>query len=238
MDQNQHPQWDELDFNKLLALPSALLIIDATNSVLSRDGAQTDTGLWQRGRRPGGPIENTQRLVTAARASGLPVIWFRYEYLRDHYPATPMDKVQYRYWYANRTYTAEQKQWESTLVEEMLAVQAPEDIELVYRSFGNIFLGTPLPQILTTLGIRTLLIAGYHLDECVEQAARTARDFGFMPLVVGDCCMCVEAEDEPPTLKRIESHWAPVVTTGEIVADGTISYRPRTSSLEERRPVA
>jgi ureidoacrylate peracid hydrolase len=226
VDRSLHPQWATLDLNEILAFPTALLVIDATNSVLSRNGAQADTKLWDRARRPGGPIENTQRLIAAARASAVHVIWFRYEYLRDHYPATPMDEVQYRYWLANRSFTDAQKRWEAALVDEMLALQAPEDFEIVYRSFGNVFLGTPLQPILTTLGVRTLLIGGYHLDECVEQAARTSRDFGFMPLVVGDCCLCVSRDDEPATLSRIDSHWAPVVSTTQIVSDGRLAFRP------------
>lgn len=211
-----HPQWASLDFDALLSLPAALLIVDATNSVLSKDGAQQADRLWERSRRPGGTLENTARLVEAARAGGVRVGWFRYEYLRDHYPATPMDDAQYRYWRGGRNWTDEQKGWDSALVPELAAIQRAGDFEILYKSFGNIFLGTPLQQMLNAWGVRTLLLAGYHLDECVEQAARTARDLGFMPLVAADCCCCAHEGDETSTLKRIDSHWAPVISTDQI----------------------
>jgi len=217
-----HPQWQSLDFVRLLALPSAFLIIDPTNSLLSEGGAQTKTGLWQRANVPDGPVDKTRKLVLSLRSHGTRIVWLRYEYLRDHYPATPMDEAQYRYRYGNRTWTTEQKLWDAALVEPLKQLQAPDDIEIVYQSFGNIFLGTPLQQILTTLGIRTLLLAGYHLDECVEQAARTSRDLGFMPVVIADCCLCDDPRHEAPTLDRISACWAPIVSTEQIIGTGGI----------------
>ncbi|KAA3632809.1 MAG: cysteine hydrolase [Proteobacteria bacterium] len=213
-----HPQWDALDVGALLRLPTALLVVDATNSVLSPNGAQRETRLWERGAGQEGSVDATARLVSTVRAFRTKVIWFRYEFFRDNYPATPMDEVQYRYLFGDMDWSEERKRWDSQLCDEMKAVKEPEDIEIVYRSFGNIFLGTPLQQILVTLGIRTLILTGYHLDECVEQAARTARDFGFMPLVASNCCLCTDSDDELPAQRRIASHWAPVLTSTDIVS--------------------
>ncbi len=211
-----HPQWDSLDIGALLQLPTAVLIIDATNSVLSPEGAQTETRLWERSRGPKGSVAAIKQLVGAARPSGAKVIWFRYEYFRDHYPATPMDRAQYRYLFGDLDWPEEKRRWDSELFDELESARDPADFEIVYKSFGNIFLGTPLAQVLTALGIRTLLLAGYHLDECVEQAARTARDFGFMPIVLENCCLCADAADEKPAIRRIEAHWAPVLTSDQV----------------------
>ena len=215
-----HPQWDTLDVASLLSLPTALLVIDATNSVLSPDGAQTETRLWERGGGPAGSVAATRRLIHAVRPAGVKVFWLRYEFFRDQYPATPMDAAQYRYQFGDLNWVDAQKRWDSEIFEELEWVRNSDDFEITYKSFGNIFLGTPLVQMLTTLGIRTLLLTGYHLDECVEQAARTARDFGFMPLVASDCCLCADAADEKPALRRIAAHWAPILTSGEIVSIG------------------
>jgi nicotinamidase-related amidase len=81
-----------------------------------------------------------------------------------------------------------------------------------------VFLGTMLPNYLTTWGIRTLLISGYHLDWCIEQAARTARDLGYMPIVVGDACGCGRVIDEAPTLERLNTFFAPVLSTDQVIA--------------------
>ena len=80
----------------------------------------------------------------------------------------------------------------------------PEDEEIYYASLGNVFLGTMLPAYLNMWGVRTVLLSGYHLDWCIEQAARTCRDMGYMPIVVGDACGCGVEADEAPTLERLD----------------------------------
>lgn len=213
-----HPQWDDLDVASLLRLPTALLLIDPTNSVLSPDGAQAQSRLFERGIGADGTVATTRRLVGALRPAGAQLFWMRYEFFRDHYPATPMDAVQYAYQAGGLDWTAARKQWDSEIFADLDQARETEDFVITYQSFGNVFLGTPLVQMLSTLGIRTLLLCGYHLDECVEQAARTARDFGFMPLVVSDACLCTEVADERPALQRIAAHWAPVLTCTQVVS--------------------
>lgn len=208
----RHPQWNELSLSGLLGLGAALVVIDPTNAVLHQEGAQSGDGLWQRARASGGSLEGILHLVRVARAHRLPVGWLRYEYLRQQYPATPLEEAQRRYWYANRMWTEEKKGWEGDLVDELRVELREGDLDAAYTSFGNVFHGSPLLPALNSWGARTLLIAGYHLDQCVEQAARTARDFGFVPIVVGDASGAVDPEDEEPTLRRIDSYWAPVVS--------------------------
>ena len=45
--------------------------------------------------------------------------------------------------------------------------------------------GTGLARWLTQLSVRTLILAGYHTDWCIEMAARHARELGFVPIVIG-----------------------------------------------------
>lgn len=211
-----HPQWGELELSEFLN-GSALLVIDPTNGVLHRDGAQSADGLWQRARREGGSLNGILRLVAFARSRNIPVAWLRYEYMRQHFPATPLDAAQYAYWYQNRRWTPEQKAWERSAVEEIATIKQDGDLDSVYTSFGNVFIGSPLLPTLNTWGARTLLICGYHLDHCVEQAARSARDFGLMPFVVGDCCGASEESDEAPTLARIDANWAPAISVKDVI---------------------
>jgi nicotinamidase-related amidase len=93
----------------------------------------------------------------------------------------------------------------------------PEDPLLHYSTLGNVFLGTMLANYLTMWGIRTVLLSGYHLDWCIEQAARTSRDLGYMPIVVGDACGCGRQEDDVPTLERLNTFFAPVLSTNSVI---------------------
>lgn len=212
-----HPQWEALDLAEILALPTAYLSIGQSNSILSSFGAQSGERLWERARRPGGAIGNTIKLGSACRAAGIKFVWFRYEIFRDHYPGTRMDRAQYSYWSAGKNWTAVERQRDSELIDEIRALKRTDDAEIHYNTLGNVFLGTMLPNYLAMWGIRTLILSGYHLDWCIEQAARSARDLGYMPIVVGDACGCGREEDEAPTLERINSFFAPVISTEEAV---------------------
>jgi nicotinamidase-related amidase len=65
--------------------------------------------------------------------------------------------------------------------------------------------------------VRTVILSGNHLDWCIEQAARSARDLGYMPIVVGDTCAAGREEDEGPTLRRLNDFFAPVLSTDTVI---------------------
>ncbi len=228
-----HPQWANVDLAEILSLPTAYLPIGYANSTLSETGAQAGERLWERGRLPGGSIVNSVKMIRACREAGLRVVWSKYEIFRQGYPQTPMDKSQYDYWAKGKeNWTEEQKRRDCAPVAEIKELMLPGDETVHYTSLGNIFLGTMLTQHLAAWGVRTLLLSGYHLDWCIEQAARTARDMGYMPIVVGDACGCGREEDDAPTLERLNMFFAPVVSTDaaiELVREGARRRRARGS---------
>ena len=214
-----HPQWADIDLAEILAMPSAYLPIGYANSTLSESGAQAGEMLWERGRRPGGLIGNAVKLILACRAAGMPIIWDKYEIYRRKYPQSPMDKSQFDYWLTGKEdWTEEQWRRDCDKIPEIKELMHPDDEVIYYTSLGNIFLGTMLPNHLTMMGVRTVLLSGLHLDWCIEQAARTARDLGFMPIVVGDASGCGREQDDAPTLDRLNRFFAPVVSTDTAIA--------------------
>lgn len=213
-----HTQWQALDLGQVLAYPAAFIPIGQANSLLSPDGSQHYEGLWDRCRRKGGVLEKTIRLAEVCRSADIKIVWFRYEIFRKHYPQTPMDTVQYRHWEESKPpLTDEQKIWDADLIPEIKALMRPDDVDMLYTSLTNVFLGTPLPTQLTAWGVRTVILCGYHLDWCVESAARTARDLGYMPIVVGDACASGREDDEAPALDRINRFFAPVLSAEDTI---------------------
>lgn len=213
-----HPQWANLNLADILSLPTAYLAVGYSNSILSEQGAQAQERLWERGRLPGGTIGNTIKLVHACREAGIRLFWTKYEIFRQQYPQTPLDKAQYDFWASHFPgWTDQQKQRDWQPIEEIKALMQPEDPVIHYVSLGNVFLGTMLPAYLNMWGIRTVLLSGFHLDWCIEQAARTCRDMGYMPIVIGDACGCGNEADELPTLERLERFFAPVVSTDRAI---------------------
>ncbi len=106
--------------------------------------------------------------------------------------------------------------WDADYVDEIKAQIEPGDVQTAYPGHGSIFASNNLLKHLTVGGIRTLLISGYHTDWCVEMAARDAREFGYIPIVVGDACGTT-SEAQQPTLDRINASFAPVVSTEFVV---------------------
>ncbi|MFD1702588.1 isochorismatase family protein [Methylopila henanensis] len=226
-----HEQWRELDLAETLAYPTLLLVVGQSNSILTPTGAQAHERLWERTRLPDGPLPNTLRLAEAARAAEQRVAWTRYDIYRKDYPQTLVDKAQYDFWVKDKAdWTAEDWKRDADLVAEVDQARRPEDLVLFYATLGNVFLGTLLTQHLAAWGVRTILLAGYHLNWCIEQAARTARDIGFNPIVVGDATAAGVEADEAPTLQRIDTFFAPVISTDEAVrllAEGAERRRAR-----------
>ena len=215
-----HPQWAGVDFAEILSLPSAYLAIGYSNSILARFGAQSGERLWERTRLPGGALGNTIKLIHACRDAGMHLFWTRYEIFRQSFPQTPMDRSQYDYWAGGKEdWTDEQRQRDRDTVAEIKELMRPEDEVIHYTSLGNVFLGTMLSSYLNMRGVRTVLLSGFHLDWCIEQAARTCRDMGYMPIVIGDACGCGREQDEAPTLERLDMFFAPVIS-----ADTAVEY--------------
>ena len=215
-----HPQWAGVDFAEILSLPSVYLAIGYSNSILAKFGAQSGERLWERTRLPGGAMGNTIKLIHACRDAGMHLFWTRYEIFRQSFPQTPMDKSQYDFWASGKeNWTAEEKERDCDTVAEIKELMRPEDQVIHYTSLGNVFLGTMLPSYLNMRGVRTVLLSGFHLDWCIEQAARTCRDMGYMPIVIGDACGCGREQDDAPTLERLDMFFAPVIS-----ADAAIEF--------------
>jgi nicotinamidase-related amidase len=224
-----HPQWQTLDLAELLTAPTAFVSISQNNSLYSPKGVQGRENQWE---RPS--LENTVKVAIAARKAGAKFFWIGYDVFRESYPKTPLDEAQYRNWYEPyQHWSEEQKRWDGELVDELKALQQPEDVAFPETAHQSSFIGTTLPLYLTRWGIRNLLITGIHLDWCIEGNARAARDHGFIPIVIGDACACQKQEDEPAALQRINTFFAPVIS-----ADHAAQLLEKSTELRSGRAVA
>jgi nicotinamidase-related amidase len=207
-----HEQWRSLDFSKLLSRHAAFINMDSQNSILNEKGVLTHEGIWKGAREQGGSLYNALQLAKACRAAEMPFLWLRYDrFIGEREPSNEMDQIQYHFWNKDYKGDAQRKAWEADLVDEVKAIMEPTDITLIYPGW-SIFTGTPIQRWLTQWGSQTLILSGYHTDWCVEMATRTARELGFMPVVVGDACGTTRPLHEQ-TLEQINNCYAPVVST-------------------------
>ena len=160
---------------------TALLVVDMQNGFLDPAGSMARMGM---------PHENLQsaiggceRLVAGARAAGIPVIFTRYVYLPGHLDGglLPTELLpQMREVDALVTGT-----WDAEII-PALTPQAGEVV--IDKSRPSSFYGTQLEPVLTSLGVRQLVIAGVTTNICVETTARDAGQRDYRVHVPADAC--------------------------------------------------
>lgn len=83
------------------------------------------------------------------------------------------------------------------------------------------FYATDLERILTTRGVRHLIVCGVTTDVCVHSTLREAVDRGFEPLLVADCCAATVQSNHDAAIETICSEGGifGTVATSEVVID-------------------
>jgi ureidoacrylate peracid hydrolase len=151
---------------------TALLVIDMQRAFFEPGDSLGKSGLDVTVLRAA--IPGTVRLVAAARAAGVPVIFTRYVYSEG------MVDV------GAPTGEGVRKPLENSLGAGMDEIELISELEVqpgeivIDKSRPSAFYGTRLEPVLTSQGIRNLVICGVTTNICVETTARDAgqRDYG------------------------------------------------------------
>jgi len=157
-------------------------------------------------------IANCQKLLTAARAAGLLVVYVRVSRrpdLRDA-PRPPL---------GTPTGVASPSLLiEGTHGAEIVAELAPrpEDV-VVTKHTTSPFHTTDLGVYLRRFGITTLLLTGYSTTGVVEGALRDARDQDYDCVVVRDCCAAATVEEHEVSLNLVFPRMGWVAGVDEVI---------------------
>jgi nicotinamidase-related amidase len=132
---------------------------------------------WQAISNPG-IVDQVNRLVEDARLRGDLVIWVLHS---EPGTGTVFDPA-------------------SGFVRLMEGLSPREGEPVITKSSHNAFTTTNLQQILTTLGVRELVISGIRTEQCCETTARVGSDLGFGVTFVTDATATspIEHRDAPP----------------------------------------
>jgi nicotinamidase-related amidase len=208
------PQWAGLDLRAILRRPAAFLSVSQSNSLYKPGGVQYAEGHAFRG-----SLEATVRSVQAARRAPNfeTFVWIGYSVFRDAYPQSVFDAAQYASWTGHIDATPEQREWDDALVDELRELVEPGDLELYEKALQTAFVGTDLPLTLARRKVEVVVITGVHLDWCVEGNARSARDNGLLPIVIGDATGAVRPDQEAAAFERINNFFAPVISSQTFV---------------------
>lgn len=169
---------------------TALLVVDMQNAFLSKGGMFDLAGLDLSG--AAATIDANQRLIAAARAGGVKVVYLQMTYRADLSdaggPSSPnyhkelgLVMMRERPELAGTLITENTWDWQ---IVDPLAPQPGDHVVAKSRYSG--FWGTTLDSYLRSENIRYLLFTGVATNVCVESTARDAFFSEYWPILVED----------------------------------------------------
>ncbi len=181
----------------------ALLVVDVVRAYVDPTSPLYAAGFVE-------ALAPNRRLVAAARASGVPVIFTRVAYdargrdgglffrkvpaLRSFLPGSPLGEFV-----------------------EGLAPLADETV--VTKQYASAFFGTSLASTLQASGIDTLLITGFSTSGCVRASTLDALQHGFAPFVVREACGERDARPHEANLFDLQAKYAEVIDEARALAE-------------------
>lgn len=190
---------------------SALLIIDMQNGFLDARGSMAAIGLPHEELRRAVP--GCRQLIAAAHAASVPVIFTRYVYMADYSDAGLLPTVLVPAMKQVGSLAA--GSWDAEIIDEL--APGPGDL-VIDKSRPSSFYGTRLEPVLTSMGIRSLVMAGVTTNICVESTARDAGQRDYLAYVVGDATAEFELARHEHALGTIGFIFGWVSTVQEILA--------------------
>jgi nicotinamidase-related amidase len=148
------------------------------------------------------------RVVDAARASGVPVVFTRVEFV----PGGADGGVFYRKVPALRVLDAG-----SPLADFPDAPRPRAGEIVVTKQYASAFFGTSLASTLTAMGADTVIIVGLSTSGCVRASAVDALQHGFVPVVVREAVGDRDPRPHEANLFDLDAKYADVVGEAEVV---------------------
>ncbi len=183
---NARPQEIEIDIQR-----SAIVVVDMQNAY-AKKGGMLDLGTGIDEARIGPVISANKRLLSAARAAGVKVIYLQFGYKPDLSDAGGPESPNIRKQMAFRMIKERPDDRDKLIVEGTWGWQIIEDLKpepgdlVVQKSRYSGFAGTTLENQLHGMNIRHLIFTGVATNVCVESTAREAYFREFWPILVED----------------------------------------------------
>lgn len=120
-------------------------------------------------------IDNTVRVIAAAKAAGVPVIACVMAY--DNPDLSP----HWRNEWVSRMHPAS----EEAALDPRIAAARPDSC--IVKSAPSIFFGTPASAMLQKAGVDTVIVTGCITSGCIRASVIDSFSFGFRTIVAEDC---------------------------------------------------
>lgn len=156
-------------------------------------------------------IPKIAALLDAARARGVPVFYTTSGYREDTLGAGS--------WGQKNSRATAPSEESLRIGNEIVKEIAPLPNEVVVRKDKpSAFFGTPMVSHLTARGVDTVIIAGTTTSGCVRASAVDAFSYNYRVVVVEDCCFDRGETPHRLNLFDLESKYADVVPSADVIA--------------------
>jgi ureidoacrylate peracid hydrolase len=188
---------------------TALIVVDMQNGFLSPEGAMAKLGFDVD--RLMAAIPGCERLVAAARASDVPVIFTQYVYQADYKDAgVVVDEI---FPAIRDVKLCAEGSWDAEIVDSL---KPAANDPIVKKNRPSAFYSTNLESFLRAMKIDNLVICGVTTNICVETTARDASQRDYRTFVVSDATAEVEQDRYDVALKSLGYLFARVLTVNEV----------------------
>jgi nicotinamidase-related amidase len=186
---------------------TALILIEYQNDFASEGGALHDT--VRDVMKSTSMLENTRRLVEAARGAGVTIVHAPISYVPGY-----RELALHPYGILKAVVDATafvQGEWGAEIVDAL----APREGDVVLEGKRGLdsFATTNLDFILRGRGISTIVLGGFLTNCCVESTMRTGYEKGYHVITLSDCVAATSAEEHENAIKFDYPMFSEVMTS-------------------------
>lgn len=190
---------------------TALVVIDMQNGFCHAEGSFAQMGFDVSPLQTAVP--GCRELIDGAHAARVPVIFTRYVYQPGYLDAGLLPNELFPAIKEHSSLAA--GSWDAEILEKL----SPSGHDVIIdKSRYSGFYGTRLEPVLTSLGVRSLVICGVTTNMCVETTARDASQRDYRTYVVEDATGEFDAHRHQHALEAIGFGFGWVVPRAEVLA--------------------
>jgi nicotinamidase-related amidase len=173
---------------------TALVVVDAQNDFCKPEGLMGKNGQDLSAVPPA--IAEIDKLLSAARAAGVLVIYIQNQMLRGKRSTSGawlrfLTSKERTTGMVDEQHCCLVDSWGAEIVDEL----KPQKDEIVVKKWrSSAFVGTNLDMILKVNNIKSVVCCGFVTQGCVESTARDAGFYDYYPVVIEDAVACSHPE--------------------------------------------
>ena len=192
---------------------TALLLIEYQNDFTSEGGA-LHNGV-KAVMKSTNMLGNTSRVAKEARAAGVTVMYAPISFAKGYREITSEPYGVLKGVVDTNAFV--RGTWGEQIVDSL----KPEADDIVVEGKRGLdtFASTNLDFILRSRGIKTLVVAGFLTNCCVESTARTGYERGFSIVALSDCTATLSEEEQRFTFEKNLPMFARILTHEQFLSD-------------------